>query len=135
MVEIKNLEEFKTWLLLQPSSVHHLAMKLASDGRCFTDFEKWISEFNTEYEATDWTCFPDAFENAEFIQWKAKAFTELRQWLTESKDHSKTIDLWAAVYIRCGACFRGFQEWVKANPYSEGWTERAIETIEKNRWI
>jgi len=68
-------------------------------------------------------------------EWKRKAFNELKEWLAESKDHTKTIDLWAAVYIRCGSCARGFQDWVKDNPYSEGWTERAIETIEKNRWV
>ena len=71
----------------------------------------------------------------DVLEWKEKAFSELKEWLAESKDHAKTVDLWAAVYIRCGACYRGFQGWLKENPISEGWTERAIETIEKNRWI
>jgi hypothetical protein len=67
--------------------------------------------------------------------WKADGIQKLREWMDKSKDYSKTIETWAAVYIRCGACYRGFQEWVKENPIAEGWTERAIETIEKNRWI
>jgi hypothetical protein len=74
------------------------------------------------------------------LEWKQKAFIELKEWLAESKDHAKTIDLWAAVYVRCGRCARGFRAWYESCEIGpeddlESWIKAAIETIEKNRWI
>ncbi len=72
--------------------------------------------------------------------WREKAITQLREWLAVSKDHRKTIETWAAVYIKCGTCARGFAAWYEdfdPGPEDdlEAWIEAAIEVITRNRWI
>lgn len=67
------------------------------------------------------------FEAPDQSEWREQALEALKNWQNKRS--------WAAVYLRCGKCYREFIEWMEANPISEGWTERAIETIEKNRWI
>ncbi len=68
--------------------------------------------------------------------WQAKAFTELRNWLKVSSDKQKTVETWAATYLSCGACYRGFTAWAaRCKAETLGWLPLAIEAIKKNRWI
>jgi hypothetical protein len=71
-------------------------------------------------------------------EWRKKAFSELSQWMLESKDYPQTADLWAAVYIQCGSCLRGWQDWCAANPIGDdlpGWIEAATRIVTEKRWI
>ncbi len=69
--------------------------------------------------------------------WKADGIQKLRQWLAESKDHSKTIETWAAVYIRCGRCLTEWRAWCEANPITDlaAWIDAASEVVAAKRWI
>ena len=67
------------------------------------------------------------FEAPDRSEWQAKAL----QMLSEFADKK----LWAAAYLSCGRCYRGFIEWLDANPVDDGWVERATEQIQKNGWL
>jgi hypothetical protein len=74
----------------------------------------------------------------ELKDWQESAIATLREWLASSKDHPKTADLWAAVYIQCGSCLRGWQDWCEGNPIGDdlpGWIEAATRIVTEKRWI
>jgi len=81
------------------------------------------------------------FEQPETLDaelWRAKALHDLREWMLAAQDRAKMIDLWAAVYIRCGACLRGWQEWVAENPIGDdlpAWIDAATKVVTEKRWI
>jgi hypothetical protein len=78
---------------------------------------------------------PDA---PDLTLWRAKAIVDLYEWMKSSKDYSQTADLWSAVYIQCGACLRGWQDWCADNPIGDdlpGWIESATRIVTEKRWI
>lgn len=80
------------------------------------------------------------FEPPDDTLWRAKAIVDLYEWMQASDDYSKTIKTWAAVYIKCGTCARGFSAWYEnyeVGPEDDlpGWLEAAKNVVLKNRWI
>jgi hypothetical protein len=79
-------------------------------------------------------------EATDLTLWRAKAIVDLHEWMKTSKDYRKTVDLWAAVYIRCGTCYRGFLAWydeceVGPEEDLEAWLESATKIVTEKRWI
>jgi hypothetical protein len=79
-------------------------------------------------------------EAPDLTLWRAKAIVDLHEWMQKSKDYRKTVDLWAAVYIKCGTCYRGFLAWYEEfDPGPEddlpGWLEAAKRIVTEKRWI
>jgi predicted ATPase len=74
---------------------------------------------------------------ADVEQWKDKAFADLREWMDASKDYRKTIETWAAVYIRCGRCLTEWREWCEANQVGDitAWIDAASKVVTEKRWI
>lgn len=140
MVTATSFAEFKVWLSEQPASVHGLVLKLAADGRCFSDFANWIKDFRTEYDATDWSCYQSSFDTVEVIQWRAKALADLAEWMKISQDYSRTVKAWAAVYIQCGICADGFFAWYEncdMGPEDDLqiWLTEATKVVTDNHWV
>jgi hypothetical protein len=75
-------------------------------------------------------------EDAE--KWRAKALTDLQDWMLASSQPSVTIETWAAVYIRCGRCLTEWRQWCEENPVGNdlpGWLEAAQRIVTEKRWI
>jgi hypothetical protein len=78
----------------------------------------------------------DEPQAVDVASWQAKAFTDLRIWLNASSDKQKTVEAWAAMYLSCGACYRGFMAWAAGcKAETVGWLPLAVEAIKKHRWI
>lgn len=72
--------------------------------------------------------------------WRDKAIVDLYEWMQASNNYSKTIQIWAAVYIRCGTCARGFAAWCEEceiGPEDDlpAWLEAAKKIVLEKRWI
>jgi hypothetical protein len=67
------------------------------------------------------------FEAPDRTDWRSQALAMLSEF-TDKK-------AWAAAYLSCGRCYRGFIEWLEQNPVGEGWLEKAQKIILENRWI
>ena len=125
-------EEFKIWLQSQPSSVHGLVLKHASDGRCFTNFPAWWEDFKRDYDAIDWQQFVSSYgtietPSPEYEAWKERALKDL--------DAFRDKTIWGATYLRCGSCYQMFLEWLSENPVDENWGEKAREIILEKKWL
>ena len=80
----------------------------------------------------------ESSDSRERTLWRAKAIVDLYEWMQASKDYRKTVELWAAVYIRCGSCLRGWQDWCAENPIGDdlpAWIEAATRIVTEKRWI
>jgi hypothetical protein len=80
------------------------------------------------------------FEAPDLTLWRAKAIVDLYEWMQASNDYRKTVDLWAAVYIKCGTCHRGFLAWFdecEVGPKDDllEWLKAAQEIVTEKRWI
>jgi hypothetical protein len=63
-------------------------------------------------------------------EWRQQALEALVEWRNKQS--------WAAVYLNCGRCYRGFIEWLEANPAVEPldeWLSKAKSIIAEKRWI
>jgi hypothetical protein len=62
--------------------------------------------------------------------WREQAFEALETWRNKRS--------WAAVYIRCGSCFRDFSSWMESNEIDQDspeWVEAAKKIILEKNWI
>lgn len=80
------------------------------------------------------------FQPPDHTLWRAKAIVDLYEWMQASDDYNKTIQIWAAVYIRCGTCARGFSAWYEScevGPEDDlsAWLEAAKNVVLEKRWI
>jgi hypothetical protein len=79
-------------------------------------------------------------EAPDLTLWRAKAIVDLYEWMKASDDYNKTIQIWAAIYIQCGTCARGFSAWYEeceVGPEDDlpGWLEAAQKIVTEKHWI
>ena len=71
-------------------------------------------------------------------QAQEKMIAELASWLEVSANYQKTVDLWAAAYVRCGTCRNAWARWLADNPIGDdwrSWIELARARIVENQWV
>lgn len=93
------------------------------------------SRVSPQYIKTKTVTFRPSTDTEE---WRAKALSDLRDWMLASTKPSVTAETWASVYIRCGECYRGWKEWMATNVISDdlpGWIESALRIVTEKRWI
>lgn len=77
-------------------------------------------------------------ETPDLTWWRNQGIRHLQEWMQESSNYDKTIEIWEVCYVQCGSCLRSWREWKAENPIGDdlpGWLEAAKNVVLKKRWI
>ena len=77
-------------------------------------------------------------EAPDMTLWRNQGIRHLQEWMVESSDYDKTIEIWEVCYVQCGSCLKSWREWRSENPIGDdlpGWLESATKIVTEKRWI
>jgi hypothetical protein len=77
-------------------------------------------------------------EAPDLTWWRNQGIRHLQEWMEDSDNYDKTIEIWEVVYVQCGSCLKSWREWRVENPIGDdlpGWLELAKAIVTEKRWI